>query len=58
MKRPKMPPCHQHARHWFAYRGLRGGVGTSSPVCVRYGCDVPNPNYDPDRDPYRKDLND
>lgn len=35
--------------HWYAYYGY---VGTSSPTCVRYGCDAPNPHYDPDRDPY------
>jgi hypothetical protein len=34
--------------HWFAYYGW---PGTSAPTCVRYGCDAPNPNYDPDRDP-------
>jgi hypothetical protein len=34
-------------RHWFAYFGW---VGSSSPTCVRYGCDAPNPNYRPDDD--------
>jgi hypothetical protein len=34
--------------HWFAYYGL---VGTSSPTCVRAGCDAPNPHYDRSRDP-------
>lgn len=40
--------CRWHMRHWFAYRGH---VGSSSPTCVR--CSEPNPNYDPDRDPFR-----
>jgi hypothetical protein len=28
--------------HWFAYYGA---VGSSSPTCVRLGCDAPNPRY-------------
>jgi hypothetical protein len=38
--------------HWYAYYGR---PGSSSPVCVRYGCDAPNPRYDRDRDPYAGD---
>ena len=36
-------------RHWFTYRGW---VGSSAPMCQHFGCDVANPNYDPDRDPF------
>lgn len=53
MSAGKTPPCHGNARHWFAYRGM---VGSSSPVCVRYGCSQPNPNYDPDADPFRSEA--
>jgi hypothetical protein len=37
------------SRHWFTYYGW---PGSSSPTCVR--CGVPNPKYDPDRDPKRE----
>ena len=40
-------PCHHHARHWFTYYGW---VGSSAPTCRH--CHQPNPNYDPDRDPF------
>jgi hypothetical protein len=30
-------------------------VGTSSPVCIRTGCEAPNPNYRPEADPFRKE---
>lgn len=43
-------PCVAGKRHWFVYPGE---VGTSAPVCVRLGCSVRNPWYDPDRDPYK-----
>lgn len=45
-----MPPCRGHMRHWFVYRGI---VGSSAPTCVRRGCEVENPRYRPEADPYR-----
>lgn len=31
-----------HQRHWFTAYGY---VGTSSPVCVRQGCNAQNPKF-------------
>jgi hypothetical protein len=42
-----MPKCKGGARHWFAYPGE---VGSSSPTCTRYGCEVENPRYEPEAD--------
>jgi hypothetical protein len=47
---PHTPYCDSGARHWFAYYGR---VGSSAPTCRRCGAD--NPNYQPGRDPYRKE---
>lgn len=46
---PRAPrqQCAGGGYHWWAYYGF---VGSSSPTCVR--CEAPNPNYDPDRDPF------
>lgn len=52
-ERPRNHPCG--ARHWFVYRGM---VGSSSPICVRYGCGAPNPRYDPNSDPFLPDVYD
>lgn len=41
--------CRGNIRHWFTYHGM---VGSSAPTCQHAGCDAPNPNYDPDRDPH------
>lgn len=40
-------------RHWFTYYGQRG---SSSPVCVRHGCNAPNPDYRPEDDPRQTQI--
>jgi hypothetical protein len=37
--------------HWFAYYGM---PGSSSPTCVRPLCEIPNPDYDRERDPFAR----
>lgn len=44
-----MTRCRSGLKHWFAYYGM---VGSSSPACVRYRCEAPNPRYRPTDDPY------
>lgn len=41
--------CTSAARHWFTYYGC---VGSSAPTCRH--CGARNPNYDPNRDPFRR----